>query len=183
MKWGKNLIGVGVAVILGLSLILIPVASRVSPTQAAATTWTKYPVNLAGEKYVGDAWVIKDGATYKMWYTHGKSDLTVVKLIDGLAALGFGKIIDAIAALDLAKLLDLLYGLEATALRDFVDATSTVIGYATSNDGIDWDVIKPGAFVGGGAWASVGAPCVIKDGDTYKMWYTHSTTDLTVAEL
>ncbi len=72
MKRGKNLIGLGVAVILDLSLILILVASRLSTVQAVVT-WTKYlgKVTLKNEKYVMDAWVIKESATsYKMWYTH-----------------------------------------------------------------------------------------------------------------
>ncbi len=51
------------------------------------------------------------------------------------------------------------------------------IGYATSTDGIMWDrypapVLKPspeGAESGG-----VEAPCVLKDGDLYKMWYIAS---------
>lgn len=51
------------------------------------------------------------------------------------------------------------------------------IGYATSPDGLVWTrqggapVLSPGP---NGSWesAQVGFPSVIKDGDTYKMWYT-----------
>jgi len=54
MKWSKNLISLAVAIIFGLSLVLLPVASQVSPAQAA-TTWTESgPIILDGEKYVGD---------------------------------------------------------------------------------------------------------------------------------
>ncbi len=85
MKRGKNLIGLGVAVILGLSLILIPVASRLSPVQAAVT-WTKYSgeVTLGSEQYVVDAWVIKDSPAYayEMWYTHAKKDLSISDIAD-----------------------------------------------------------------------------------------------------
>ena len=86
MKWNKNLIGVGVAGILGLSLLLTPVLNnRASPAQAAVT-WTKYTgaVTLDNERFVADAWVIKDGSTYKMWYTHGSTDLSVLEIVNTL---------------------------------------------------------------------------------------------------
>ena len=89
MKRGKNLIGLGVAVILGLSLILVPLVSRPSPVQAAVT-WTKYSgeVTLGSEKYVVDAWVIRDGTTYEMWYTHGKTDLNAFGIVNAITTLG-----------------------------------------------------------------------------------------------
>ena len=58
-----------------------------------------------------------------------------------------------------------------------VDSQSTArIGYATSPDGINWDinnsnpVFSPRAY---DAWDNedVGNPCVVKEGSTYKMWY------------
>jgi predicted GH43/DUF377 family glycosyl hydrolase len=56
-------------------------------------------------------------------------------------------------------------------------STSRAIGYATSPDGLAWTrqgsapVLTPGAS---GAWDSAGVSfaSVIKDGDTYKMWFT-----------
>lgn len=58
--------------------------------------------------------------------------------------------------------------------------TTRKIGYATSPDGITWTrqgsapVFTPGAA---GAWdAKIGLPTVIKDGSTYKMWYTGMDT-------
>ncbi len=54
--------------------------------------------------------------------------------------------------------------------------TTRKIGYATSPDGITWT--RQGSspvFTAGsaGAWdAKIGFPTVIKDGSTYKMWYT-----------
>ena len=54
--------------------------------------------------------------------------------------------------------------------------TTRKIGYATSPDGITWTrqgsspIFTPGPT---GAWdAKIGFPTVIKDGSTYKMWYT-----------
>jgi predicted GH43/DUF377 family glycosyl hydrolase len=78
--------------------------------------------------------VIKDGSTYKMWYTGYSSTNKVAQ-----------------------------------------------IGYATSTDGITWSkysgnpILKIGAS---SAWdgGGVGAPSVIKDGSTYKMWFGGSDT-------
>jgi len=184
MKRGKNLISLGIAVILGLSLILIPVVSRLSPVQAAVT-WTKSSeeVTLDNELYVVDAWVIKeDSTTYKMWYTHGKTGLSLTDIANDLIALNLDDIIDDIANLDLVQLLSDLSALNAADILDFLDNASTVIGYATSPDGITWNVQNPDVIPGGGsAWDSVGNPSVIWDeADTeYKIWYTNSKTDLT----
>lgn len=57
-----------------------------------------------------------------------------------------------------------------------IDNETAHIGYATSSDGINWDinnsnpVFSPRAY---DAWDNedVGNPCVIKEGSTYKMWY------------
>lgn len=53
------------------------------------------------------------------------------------------------------------------------------IGHATSENGIDWDILpdpvftpKPGAWDQGG----VETAFVLKDGDTYKLWYSGWTT-------
>ena len=94
MKWGKNLIGLIVAVILCLSLILVPMVSQLSPVQAAVT-WTKSSeeVTLDSELYVVDAWVIKeDSTTYKMWYTHGKTGLSLTDIANDLLALNLDDI-------------------------------------------------------------------------------------------
>ena len=187
MKRGKKLISLGIAVILGLSLILIPIASRLSPVQAAVT-WTKSSeeVTLDSELYVVDAWVIKeDSTTYKMWYTHGKTGLSLTDIANDLLALNLDDIIDDIASLDLVQLLSDLSALNAADILDFLDDASTVIGYAASSDGITWNKVNSLALEGSGgsAWDSVGAPCVIKDGTTYKMWYTNSKTDLTQVKL
>jgi predicted GH43/DUF377 family glycosyl hydrolase len=50
------------------------------------------------------------------------------------------------------------------------------IGYATSDDGINWTKYAGNPVMGigaGGAWDSneIGPNCVIKDNDEYKMWY------------
>ena len=190
MKWGKNLIGLVVVVILGLSLILVPVVSRLSPVQAAVTWKKSGEVTLENELYVVDAWVIKESSTsYKMWYTHAKSiDLSISEIIDAITALDLDALIDDIANLDLAQFLSHLDDLTADVsdIVDLLDGISTVIGYATSTNGKTWTVQNSEALVGSSnaAWDSVGAPCVIKNSDTdYEMWYTRAKIDLTQTDL
>jgi len=174
MKRGKKLIGVVIAVILGLSLIVIPVASRISPVRAVVT-WT-YPneVTLDSEKYVVDAWVIKESSTsYKMWYTHGKKDLTISEIVDVVKALNLGNIVSDIADLDLAQFLNDLDDLtgDVSDIVDLIDGIGTDIGYATSTDAKEWMVQNSQALRSSYAWNSVGAPCVIWDetDNQYKM--------------
>ena len=62
-----------------------------------------------------------------------------------------------------------------------IAGTTVAIGYATSPNRVTWTVQEATVLdgIGGGDWDddSAGSPCVIKDGDTYKMWYTGGTTD------
>jgi len=175
------------AVVSSLMLAMLPVVNHASPAQAAGPTWTKYSgdISLESELYVADAWVLKDGGTYKIWYTHGETDLTIADLRDELAGLKLDEIIDDIANTDLDELLDDMTNLDVDDILDFFDATSTVIGYATSTDSINWTIQDSEVLAGGGdgLWSSVGLPCVIKDGSTYRMWYTNGETDLTRTEL
>jgi len=190
MKRGKKLIGLGIAIILGLSLILIPVASRLSPVQAAVS-WTKSgTVTLDNEKYVVDACVIRDGSTYKMWYTHVKKDLSISDIVDVVKTLNLDNIVSDIADLDLAQFLNDLDDLtgDVRDILDLLDGISTVIGYATSTNGVTWAVQQSevtGLTVSSAAWRGVGAPCVIWDAtaNSYKMWYTRPRTDLTQTSL
>ena len=182
MKRGKNLIGLGVAVILGLSLILIPVLNRTSPAEAAVT-WTKAgEVTLDGELYVIDAWVIRESSTsYKMWYTHGKTDLSVLDIVNDITAILTDNIINNIANQDLEALLNDLGGLNVGNLKALLDVTSIVIGYATSTNGRTWTVVNSEVLAGSGQVInSVGAPSVIWDAtdSEYKMWYTRLKTDV-----
>lgn len=63
----------------------------------------------------------------------------------------------------------------------------TRIGYATSEDGVNWNklISNPVLDVGGSdTWEEHGVddPTVILDGSTYKMWYTGVTYDLDTEE-
>ncbi len=193
MKYSRNRAALAVVVTLVLILALLPIASLISLVYAAVP-WTKIPgVSMGGELFVMDAYVIKNSDTdYEMWYTHGKTSLSLTEIANSLSSILTDDIVNDIANQDLDGLLNDLSGIDATALWDFLSAISTVVGYATSSDGIDWDVAVGNSSVlassSGGAWDSVGAPSVIKDdsappSERYKMWYTHTTTELTQVEL
>jgi len=191
-KYEKALVNLIMAVILGFSLFLHPMVNKVSPVQAAVS-WTKSTeeVTLDNELYVTDAWVIKEDTTYKMWYTHGKPTLTVDEIANNLIDLDIGNLINDIANLDFGQFFSHLSVLNAADLLEFADNASTVIGYATSSDGMTWSIANSLAFegAGGSSWRGVGAPCVIKDDDEvdpnkrYKMWYANSGTDLNAVNL
>jgi hypothetical protein len=95
-----------------------------------------------------------------MWYTGVKSEFnTVADMVDVLMA-------DP-ANFDINVAIDLL------------DGSASVIGYATSANGIAWTDVDNSVVSGSGPlWESVGDPCVVKANGTYEMWYTRGTTDL-----
>jgi hypothetical protein len=116
------------AVVLSLLLIAVYTAPVLAEDRSAVLDFGEN--GKFDERGVFYPWVIKDGNTYKMWYT-GKDSSDIWR-----------------------------------------------IGYATSPDGIHWNrqnngnpVLNPSA---GDEWDSqdVYAPCVIKDGENYKMWYS-----------
>ena len=107
-------------------------------TSPYGLNWTKYASNPVLTSGTSGSWddygvygpcVIKEGSTYKMWYT----------------GYSFSN--------DVAQ-----------------------IGYATSTDGINWTKYSSNPVLtmgSSGDWDmnGVGAPTVIKDGSTYKMWF------------
>jgi hypothetical protein len=64
--------------------------------------------------YVTDTFVIKDDATYKMWYTHGLTSLSLTDIASRIGALLTQHIIDDIGAQNLNALLNDIAGLNAT---------------------------------------------------------------------
>jgi len=176
-----------VTIIAGLVLAILPLV-QASPAQAAGPPWIKYAgnVTLEYEEYVINSWVIHDGSTYRMWYSHAVTDLSITEMVDELQEDYFDDILDDIANQDINSLLDDLADLspvQVDELLDFLSATRIIIGYATSTNGVTWTIVEDEALAGGGQlWDSVGAPCVINDGGTYKMWYTRAKADLSRAE-
>ena len=188
IKHGKSLIALASGAVV-FSLVLASIV--ILPSPAAAASWAKNTDDatllegIADEWGVVDAWVIKDGSTYKMWYTHAKTDLSITGIASSLKAMLpaslFSDILNDILALDIDALLTDLSGVDFDALYTFLNTTSTVIGYATSSDGVDWTVVDAEVFAGssGGAWDSVGTPNVVKtDNSTYEMWYSETNVSL-----
>ncbi len=174
-----------------LLLGLFPLVSPVSPAQAV-TTWSKYSGNVAvgSERFPMDAWVIKDGTTYKMWYTRVSSNLSITQILNIVKAQNLNNIVAAISSTNMSQLLDSIDDLSAnvSAIKNLLDSVTTTIGYATSTDGKNWTIQNSQALVGSSSsfWAKdpVGTPTVIKESDTsYKMWYTRVNTSLTQGQL
>ncbi|MDO8637631.1 MAG: hypothetical protein Q7R34_15595, partial [Dehalococcoidia bacterium] len=176
----KKLLLIVIAIFISLSPIIHPLSTQVSNAQAAIN-WTKYTgqLTLPGELRVADASVIKDGSTYMMWYTHGKTNNSAVSIASGLSSAIPGGLISNIAALNFVAFLNGVNTIDLTQLNNLLANSATVIGFATSGDGINWTLQNTQALSGGNSgWTSVGNPSVIKDGSTYKMWYTRLELNL-----
>ena len=181
MKRSRYLLTV-TAVVLVLGLVL---ASLISLVQAAIP-WTKLGEITLSELYVVDAEVIKNSDTdYEMWYTHGKTSLSLTEIASDLNAILTDSIVNDILNQDIDSLLtNLATELDVAALWSFLGDISTVVGYATSSDGTTWNIQNSQVLAGGGGWDSVGLPSVIKNSPTdYEMWYTHVSSSLTQADL
>ena len=116
-----------------------------------------------------------------MWYTHGQSSLSLTDIANRVGALLTQTIVNDLSAGNLNALLNDLGGLNATDVYNLLNTFSTVIGYATSTDGVTWTIVNHSvlAGAGGGAWNIAGTPTVIKESPTsYKMWYSASTVTL-----
>ncbi len=181
MSKRRKLLVIAAATICSLVFAVIPKAFPISPV-LADVTWTKYggDVTLDNQKYVLDCWVLKDGSTYRMWYTHLNTDFTIESLKSDLGAMNIDEILDDLASPDIDKFLDDLESLDSDDIKALLDGTTSVIGYATSTNGKDWTVQDDEVLAGDSdaLWDAVLACSVIKDGSTYKMWYTNHQTDL-----
>jgi len=181
------------ASVLALSLCFLSIASLFSLVQAVPLTQHPDDITLKqgiiDELFVTDAWVIEDGGIYKMWYTHSRSDMDINGMASTLTSILTSEILDSLIGLDLEGLLTELaaIGDDSEKMDDLWAAlleTTTIIGYATSADGIDWDVQNDNVLEGSPSeWENVGMPCIINDSGTYKMWFTHSETTLDKAGL
>jgi predicted GH43/DUF377 family glycosyl hydrolase len=161
-------------------------------------TWTKSgsnPVLVTGAPGAWDAsdvkspTVVKDGATYKMWYT-GTAEA-------GTMAIGYATSTDGVTWTKSGSNPVLSVGGSGawdeyevgrpTVIKDgsaykmwYTGASNTwvyTIGYATSTDGITWTKSgsNPVLSVGGsGAWDeyTIDDPTVTFNGCNYEMWYT-----------
>jgi len=176
--------------IISILISFVMVCLYISPLSHvnAIVEWIEYTdkeVSLDGQKYVVDACVVNDGTTYEMWYTHGKTSLELDDLGTAISSIFTENIIADIIALDFETLLtNHLSELDTDALWNYLNDSSTVIGYATSNDGLDWNVQDNEVLaVAGNGWDSLGMPCVVKTDGSYEMWYTHTKLNMTIADI
>ncbi|MCJ7763952.1 MAG: hypothetical protein MUO90_02180, partial [Dehalococcoidales bacterium] len=144
-----NATGLKVRTVTILSTISVAILLLTSlfPLVYAAVPWIKDPGELslqegtADELFVIDSWVVKNSDTdYEMWYTHSRADMNISELAGNITAILSDDLISALINLDLAVLLDEMAVIDPASLWNFMTATTTVIGYATSPDGIVWDV-------------------------------------------
>jgi predicted GH43/DUF377 family glycosyl hydrolase len=167
----------------------------------AQTQWTKYannPVHLYG----GQPSVILDNDTFKMWYARGTSDSLGLKIVVCYATStnGIEWTDHPDATLDCGEpgtwdsrvrdtpyVIKDPYGYKLWYLgADHIgypwsDSLTLVFGFATSSDGLHWDVWPEPVLKKGhtDSWDAVWleSPAVIYEDGLYKMWYTGMTTE------
>jgi hypothetical protein len=152
----------------------------------AATSWVQSPVTIEDEKYIIDSCVIKDGSTYKMWYTHLKMDFSLDQLYNQLKTLQLDDLINALQNYQWDSFMTNLADLnpDLPAIMTILDGIYTEIGYATSPDGKIWTVVDSDVLTTTSFWISVGAPSVIQyNVNDYRMWYTRLDSTLDEAQL
>lgn len=126
--------------------------------------------------------VIKDGSTYKMWYTGVAANYTIIycNSMNGTTWSGFQMVVDIGD--------EGTYDATRSAYPHVIKDDTTYKMWYSGYDGSNWRIIYC-TSVNGTTWANhqlvvnIGAEgtydtlhvnhaCVIKDGSTYKMWYT-----------
>jgi len=148
---------------------------------------------------ISDCWVIKEGATYKMWYTCGGANFPPDSLLR--SRICYCTSLDGIAWSKYSgnPVLDVSYtggwdslGVETVSIiidslapanerykmwyaGQYFNAYRYDFGYAYSADGINWTKHPTQVLEVGGATSWEGGfiegPSVIKEGNMYKMWY------------
>jgi len=172
-----------IATIFFFSLIPATLLQQISPV-VATPGWTQSGGMTGVDKYLLDSCVIKDGATYRMWYTHLSLDVSITDLFGYVKSLNLQNALNALQSNDfncfLNALADLNTSTSSTALWNILDNMRTVIGYADSTDGKNWTHNNPNVLgTTGNFFNSVGFPSVIKVGaNNYKMWYTSLVSSL-----
>lgn len=148
---------------------------------------------------ISDPWVLKDGSQFKMWYTCGglnyptdtllRSRICLCESSDGVNWVKYAG--NPVMDVDYSGSWDSL-GVETVSILmddsaplserykmwyagQYFNAYRYDIGYATSPDGINWSkYASPVVQVGAAAdWDGgfIEGPSVLKEGNTYKMWY------------
>jgi hypothetical protein len=138
-------------------------------TSTDGLTWSGQGTVLDG---VFNATILRDGTTYKLWAGHG-TGLTYATSPDGVTWTRHG---DVLAG-------DRLW--YPTVMKDgsvykLWYADDGGLRYATSLDGVAWTVRGHSlpASVAPGWTQTVHSACVMRDGDTLKMWFTAGNGDV-----
>jgi hypothetical protein len=169
-------------------LLITPLPSPVN----AAVPFTEHSDRLTlldgagNEMFVTDCWVLKNSDDdYSMWYSHSKTDYSLNAISQELKNILTDEIVSSVIALDLDSLLDSLAESDVAALYGLLEDSASVIGYATSNDGIDWTGVNPEVITAGngGAWNHAVSPCVVKENGSFHMWYARTTQNLSQSNL
>jgi hypothetical protein len=176
-----------------LPAVLLAVArcfSLVFPSASSASAISPFithpsGISLGDISMVSDAWVIRDEdeGVYKMWFTHLRTDIEQSGVAGLIAQLDLQGMLAALKDKDIDALINYVSVLDPDVVYDLVKGSTTVIGYATSSNGIDWTVADAQVIAADNELQAVAAPCVIKIDGTYHMWYSRNTTSYSRAEL
>jgi len=134
--------------------------------------------------------IIKNSDTdYEMWYTNTTTDLDrngFSSILGEILELDIPGFLNTLGSGNLDELINSLKNdLDTEDLENLLSNSNTRIGYATSTDGSTWTVDDADDLTGSSTniWSSIGAPSVLKEGDSYEMWYTQGIDDLTVGNV
>lgn len=167
-----------------------------NPVLKRDTILTNLPNDIIA---ISDCWVVKEGSTYKMWYTCGGMNYPADTLLRSRLCYATSSNGINWNKYNGNPILDVSYtggwdSLGAETASVIIDSFAPIserykmwyagqyyndyrydIGYAFSADGINWTkhsgpVLQVGSFA---QWDNgfLEGPSVIKDGNTYKMWY------------
>lgn len=153
--------------------------------------WQQYRLNgLPGTTNLGWFSIYKDGSTYKMWYMKNNAIYYATSTNGVTWEEGYGDlpVLQVTASQwDSSIINDPVVIKDGSTYRMWYagnndGSNNYKIGYATSTDGTSWTkhASNPVLTVGAGAaWdnLSVRKPTVIKDGSTYKLWYSGTQTN------
>jgi len=180
MKSITKLLAIIIVTALTLSFIPAPLIDQVS-ANPTGETWTKSgQLTMQNQQLVADSWVIKDGATYKMWFTRLLQNDTAATILSRINALDPTTFTNNLFAGNYGAMFTQVSGYTAAEVTTLLGSVTTVIGYATSPDGLTWTIQNNNVLSGGSdILTGVGTPTVVNVSGTYHMWYTKGESDLT----
>ena len=184
MNLWRKVLYLAAALFFLVSVIPFTTLKLTSPVEAA-NSWVKSPTTFPNQKYILDSTVIKDDPTYKMWYTYLSMDMSISQLFSDMKTLNLDNVLTALQNYQFDGFLNHLSEINSTAHWTILNGMRTVIGYAESTDGKNWNVVTPNVLgTSGSFFSSVGYPSVIIIDDThYKMWYTSFQSTLNQSTL